>query len=243
MRQLYARNELSFSLVWIMLYVILFSAADSFSSSVGIAKIITAPLCILFVILLWNFIRKDRLTEKYGLCGFQGNAKSYLYFIPLFLLASCNLWGGVTLRLSPLESVLYVISMLCVGFIEEIIFRGFLFKALCLKGGIKQAVLISSITFGIGHIVNLLNGAELFSTLLQICYAIAVGFLFTVLFYRGKSLIPCILTHGILNSLSAFAVTPSDGFATASAVILTVVSIGYGAWIIKQRMPDSTSQP
>ena len=78
---------------------------------------------------------------------------------------SINLWNGVTMKLSVLETVLYILSMLCVGFIEEIIFRGFLFKALC-KDNIKQAIAISSITFGVGHIVNLLNGKELIPTLL-----------------------------------------------------------------------------
>ncbi len=231
MKRFYAKNELSFSLIWITLYVTLFSAAESFSASVGIVKSVTVPLCILFVLFLWRFIQKNHLMEKYGLCKFQGSAKSYLYFIPLLFLASCNLWGGITLRFSPLESALYVISMLCVGFIEEIIFRGFLFKALCLKASIRQAVLVSSITFGIGHIVNLLNGAELFSTLLQICYAVAIGFLFTVLFYRGKSLIPCILTHGIINSLSVFAVSPSEAFSAVSAVILIVISVGYAIFV------------
>ena len=89
------------------------------------------------------------------------------------------------------------LSMACVGVIEEVIFRGFLFKAMC-KDNIKLAVFISSITFGMGHIVNLLNGKDLIATLLQICYASAIGFLFTIIFYKGKSLLPCIITHGCL---------------------------------------------
>ena len=90
---------------------------------------------------------------------------------------SINLWKGVTIKLSVLETALYVLSMLCVGFIEEIIFRGFLFKALC-KDNLKLAIVISSVTFGMGHIVNLLNGSDLIPTLLQIAYATAIGFLF-----------------------------------------------------------------
>lgn len=96
------------------------------------------------------------------------------------------------MRMSMLESVLYVISMLCVNYIEEVIFRGFLFKALC-KKNVKQAIIISSLTFGIGYIVNLLNGAEMLSLLLQICYAIALGF-FTIILYKSQSLVTCILT-------------------------------------------------
>lgn len=135
--------------------------------------------------------------------------------------------------MSVLETVLYVISMLCVGFLEEVIFRGFLFQALC-KDNVKQAVVISSITFGIGHIVNLLNGAEIGPTLLQICYAVALGFLFTIIFYRSKSLIPCIVTHSVINSLSAFAVGGSKIYGIAGAAALTIVSLLYAVWIEKR---------
>jgi membrane protease YdiL (CAAX protease family) len=94
--------------------------------------------------------------------------------------------------------------MICVGFLEEIIFRGFLFKGMA-KKNVKSAIIVSSITFGIGHIVNLLNGQPLLETLLQIIFALAVGFVLVTLFYKGKSLIPCIAFHSINNSLSAIS--------------------------------------
>jgi len=77
------------------------------------------------------------------------------------------------------------------------------------KDNIKSAIIVSSITFGIGHIVNLLNGTELLPTLMQICYAISVGYLFVIIFYKSKSLIPCIITHSLINSLSIFNVENS----------------------------------
>lgn len=232
MNQLYKKNELNFSLLWIALYVILFSLADNISTSLGIEKIITTPLCIFFVVFLWTWIKKQDLMEKYGLCSFQGDVKKYLYFLPLILICTVNLWNGFGLNLTPIETILYVISMLCVGFIEEIIFRGFLFKAIA-KSNIKEAILISSVTFGLGHIVNLMNGAEVFSTALQIGYAIAIGFLFTIIFYKGKSLIPCIISHGVLNSLSAFGVERSRTFDLIVSVVLIVISIGYAVWILQ----------
>lgn len=93
--------------------------------------------------------------------------------------------------------------MLCVGFIEEVIFRGFLFKAIA-KDNLKSAIIISSVTFGVGHLVNLFNrsGMDLVSNLCQICFAIAVGFLLVTIFYRGGSLLPCIITHSAINTLS-----------------------------------------
>lgn len=80
--------------------------------------------------------------------------------------------------------------MLCVGFLEEVIFRGLLFKAIA-KDNIKPAVVISSVTFGVGHIINLFNGSgmALVSNLCQIVFAIAVGFLLVTIFYRGGILL------------------------------------------------------
>ena len=232
MKKLYNKNEVTFSIIWIILYVVLLSIADSVSESLGTAKLITAPLCILMTAFLFFWLKKNNLMEKYGLCKFEGSMKKYLFFFPLVILCSTNLWNGVTINLSLLGTVLYIVSMLCVGFLEELIFRGFLFRAMC-KDNVKSAIIVSSITFGIGHIVNLLNGAELLSTLLQVCYAVAIGFLFTIIVYYGKSLIPCILCHGIVNSLSVFAVESDNLLDIITAIVIIVVSLTYTLWIIK----------
>lgn len=240
MKKLYTKNELTFSIIWIVLYVVLLSLADSVSVNLGTEKLITAPLCVLMTAFLFFWVKKNDLMEKYGLCKFKGDVKKYLFFLPLVVLCSTNLWNGVTLNISPLESLLYVISMLCVGFLEELIFRGFLFRAMC-KDNAKTAIIVSSITFGIGHIVNLLNGAELLATLLQVCYAIAIGFLFTILVYYGKSLIPCIISHSVVNSLSCFAVESGKVLDIITAIVIIVISISYALWIIKSE--KTTKEP
>lgn len=232
MKKIYKKSELIFSITWIIVYVVLFSMADDYSKSLGLEKIITAPVSVFLALFLLGWIKKHSLSEKYGLCSFKGNWKSYLYFVPLLLLMTTNLWNGVTMNVSAMETVLHILSMICVGFLEEVIFRGLLFKAIC-KSNLKRAILISSITFGIGHIVNLLNGADVLPTLLQICYATAIGFLFTIIFYKGKSLLPCIITHSIINSLSIFSVQGSQTFNIAIAAALCVVSVGYALWILR----------
>ena len=62
---------------------------------------------------------------------------------------SCNLWFGVTMNMDIPNTVFYVASMLCVGFLEEVIFRGLLFKAME-KDSLKAAIVVTSLTFGIG---------------------------------------------------------------------------------------------
>ena len=231
MKKLYAKSELWFSLLWIIVYVVLFSLADSISVELGTEKMITAPLCILMTVILLLWIKQNNLLSKYGLAKIKVEHKKYLYYLPLLVLISTNLWGGIALHLSPVETVLYVVSMIGVGILEEVIFRGLLFKALCMDN-LKTAVVISSVTFGIGHIVNLLNGADILPTLLQIVYATAAGFLFTILFHRSGTLLPCIITHSAINSLSAFGAQRSQTLDLIAAAVLTVLSLLYAWWIL-----------
>ncbi|MGL5676543.1 MAG: lysostaphin resistance A-like protein [Cellulosilyticaceae bacterium] len=230
---LYKKNESNFAVMWIIAFVVLSIVSDSFSASLGIAKIITAPMGIVLSLLIYGFIKKHDLLEKYGLCSFKGNLKNYLYFIPLVLLISMQFRNGVTMRGSVFEAVLFIVSMLCVGFLEEVIFRGFLFKSMC-KDNVKMAIFVSSITFGMGHIVNLLNGRDLIPTLIQICYATTIGFVFMIIFYKGKSLWPCIITHGVFNALSLFGIEDSSGMSKIIvAAVICVLCIGYALWILR----------
>jgi membrane protease YdiL (CAAX protease family) len=126
-------------------------------------------------------------VSYYGLTKVK-DPKKYLYFIPLLIIASVNLWNGIHINNTNSEIVFHILTMLNIGFIEEIIFRGFLFKMME-KENVKSAIVVSAITFGIGHIINLFNGADLIPTLLQICYATSIGFLFVIIFYKSNALI------------------------------------------------------
>lgn len=46
---------------------------------------------------------------------------------------------------------------------------------------------------------------DLVGNLCQIVFAIAVGFLLVTIFYRGGSLLPCIIVHSAINTLGTFA--------------------------------------
>ena len=234
MTRLYRKNELIFAILWIVLYVVLSGTADSVSADLGTQKIVTAPLMVAMAAVLFGWIARHGLKAKYGLVAPEGSAGRYLYFLPLVVIASTSLWFGCGMKMSATESALRVVSMLCVGFIEEIIFRGFLFRAISAVN-MKRAVVISSVTFGIGHIVNLLSGAPTFDTMMQIVYAVALGFLFTIIFLQSGSLIPCILTHSAINSLSTFGVVQTSGQLVAVTVALTAISIAYSAWILRQK--------
>jgi len=232
MRRLYEKNELLFAILWIVIYVLSMSIADGLSQNVGVEKSITVVVSLILSIFLLVWIKKSGLSGKYGLVKGKFPPKTYLYFLPLVIIVSVNFWGGINVHLGLVESVFYVISMLCVGLLEEIIFRGFLFKYLS-KDNLTVAIIVSSITFGIGHIVNLLSGADVLLTLLQIIYATCAGFLFTVIFYKSGSLLPCIITHSLINATSVIVFESNMTLSIITAVVLSVVSLVYALWIIE----------
>ena len=206
MKKLYEKNELTFAIVWIVVYCVLQSLANPLNKAIGIEFTASAAFCILQTVVLFAFIRKNNLQKRYGLCKSPVPACRFLYYVPLLILASGNLWNGFALNYSPDETVCRIVCMLCVGFLEEVIFRGLLFEAIA-KDNITSAIVISSVTFGIGHIINLFNGSgmDLVNNLCQIVFAIAVGFLLVTIFYRGGSLLPCIAVHSTINTLGTFA--------------------------------------
>jgi membrane protease YdiL (CAAX protease family) len=234
MKKLYDKSKLYFALASIAAYCILMSASDALSEKVGVAKSVTAVVGIVLCIVLFTFLKKNSLLATYGLYLPQLSAGRMLYYAPLLLLLSANLWHGVCLNYGALESVLYIISMLCVGFLEELIFRGLLFLAMQ-KDSPRAAVIVSSVTFGIGHIVNLVNGsgAELVPNLLQVIYATSAGFMFVEIFVKTKSLLVCIATHALFNSLSVFANESGQTleWRIISCVLLTLISGTYALYI------------
>ena len=225
MEKIFKKNETLICMLLIILYVIINSycinsfGIDDYRSTI-INTIFSISLIVLMIVL--------KRVKYYGLKKVD-NLKKYLYFLPLLLIISVNLWTGFNINNSVDEIIFYILTMINVGFIEEIIFRGFLFKMME-KDNINRAIIVSSITFGIGHIINLLNGALLIPTLMQICYAMAIGYLFVIIFHKSKSLIPCIITHSLVNSLSIFNIDNVVSLYVAP-IFLIFVPILYAMYI------------
>ena len=225
MKKIFEKHETLFCILLIVVYVVVNSyCIQNFGVEDYKSTIINTVYSITLIVL----IIKLKGVSYYGLSKVS-NLKKYLYFIPLVLIISVNLWTGINITNTPNEIIFYILTMINVGFIEEIIFRGFLFKMMA-KTNVKSAIIVSSITFGIGHIVNLLNGADLIPTLLQICYAISIGYLFVIIFYKSKSLIPCIITHSLVNALSIFNIDNVISLYIVP-VFLIIVPLVYAVYI------------
>lgn len=242
LNHLHEKSELYFALVWIGIYCLANSLAHPISDAIGIESSAALVCNGILTITLFLWIKRKGLLEYYGLCGSNVPAAKFLWYIPLVLFMTHNLWYGFAMNLPVAGTVCYFLSMLCIGFLEEVIFRGFLFKALA-KDNVKTAIIVSSVTFGLGHILNLFNGSgmERMENICQVVGAIACGFLFVIIFYRGGSLIPCIVAHSVNNALSVFANEAALTVETRlllSAINMAIV-IGY-AIVLCKTLPRRT---
>ena len=255
MKKLYEKSQIGFALVWIGLYVVVMNIAMQICGGFDDLAAKTVPqmlvpvLCITALALAATvWVEKNGLAKTFGLCAFRGNLRQYLWFLPLIVMSCINLKNGLALSAPLSICLLMMVNTAVAGYVEELIFRGFLFRAME-KDNLRTAIIVSAITFGAGHIVNVLNTADILGVLLQVCYAITIGFLYTVIVYKGGSLWPCIASHMFVNGSSVFA--PTDGafsnlvaaiFGRAdqnlvqicSAVLIMVVSGGYALWLWKK---------
>jgi len=227
MKKYFEKYETLISILLIIIYII----SNSYCmQNYGITDYRSSLCNFILALIIIIFILKNNLGKYYGLTTLPP-PKKYLYFIPLLLIVSVNLWNGININNSKSEIIFHILTMVGVGFLEEIIFRGFLFKMMA-KDNLNRAIIVSSLTFGIGHIINLFNGQDLIPTIIQVCYAIAGGFLFTTIFEKSKSIWPCIIAHIIINSLSIFNVENITSLYIAP-IFLIIITITYILYIIK----------
>ena len=155
---------------------------------------------------------------------------------------------------SPWLPVLFVLLYLSVGFIEEILFRGLILPLMLrrwgqTKRGIYQAVIVSSVIFGLLHLINLLMGRRtMLSTGAQIIYGLFFGIFFAACFLRNRSIWPVIFTHALfdfcgnlteLTTANDFGAIPQTNLQGVLMVVaLTLPLLLYGLFILRKVKPE-----
>ncbi len=203
MKKFFDSKPVGFAVMLIVIYVIGLSNVTAISTAVGVEFLAEAVFAVALSALILIFAGKNGLMGYLGLCKPQIPAKDMLFYLPLVAVGMHGIYFGVGMEYGLLTTVLRTVMMLCVGLLEEVIFRGFLFKAIA-RTSVKRAVLVSALTFAIGHIVNLFNGQDLFETVIQIIFAVAFGFMVVFIFVKSESIIPCVLVHSAFDCMSAF---------------------------------------
>lgn len=152
------------------------------------------------------YIRKYRFGKVFS--GFNG--KGIVTIICGVIIAINNfpiiglLSGNVSITASDRDLLLFVCYCVSIGLFEELTFRGIVFPIVTgifgdKKHGLFWSVFVSSAVFGIAHIVNVLSGAGVLSTVLQIGYSFLLGGLCATLVAKTENVIPSIIIHSLYD--------------------------------------------
>lgn len=226
MRKLQDTKPIGHALIWIAIYIIAVNIGDLAAEQTGFPGMTGIVLVAVSVTLL-VYLRRGRRLAVYGLRRVQpGSLPLVLFYIPLFAITFLQYGKGFAAGLD-LETVLFaVILVVAVGFIEELLFRGFLLQALRTRGGATRAILISGVTFGIGHIVNLLRGYSLPDQALQLVAATLIGIALAYCVVLTGSILPGIAFHALFNLSGTLTAHTVQG-DTAIVIVIAVVMIPY----------------
>lgn len=98
------------------------------------------------------------------------------------------------------RTALYIVAFLATftaPLVEEVIYRGILFSALQRSAGVVWAVLLVTILFAGVHLYQYWGSPD---TIFLICF---LSLVLTLIRYRTKSLLPCIILHTLINGLQS----------------------------------------
>lgn len=200
MNKVMGKNPILHAVLWIIIYIVLVNIGDALSEQMNVAHLATSVFLLALSIVLILYLKKNNHLKTQGLQKVtKYDMQKTLFYIPLILLACIQFTTGIDRSLSITEIAVSCFLMIGTGFIEEFLFRGLLFQGIYGKSGINRAILISGITFGIGHIVNLLRGYGFTELVGQILVAIVLGIVLALLVAVTKNLVPGILFHMIFN--------------------------------------------
>jgi membrane protease YdiL (CAAX protease family) len=132
---------------------------------------------------------------------------------------------------------------LLVGFAEESIFRGLMLNALKPRG-LWKAAIITAVLFGLTHAMNAITGKDMLSIVMQICYAAAIGFAYAALVLKKGNLWLLVLAHILIdfvNFIQKPGFTLSSFWQSSIIGFLTIISTGYGIYIMQQKTTGEKS--
>jgi uncharacterized protein len=239
---------------WIFSFLILLLLLLVQSAGVAAAQIMGLPARslavyseIALVVLLVIIVSALRWWRKIGYAPADG--QTLLVFLPALALLVDNLTFGIYESHLP-ALLMFAVLGLASGFVEETVFRGLMLRAF-LPRGAWLAVLAPSILFSLSHAANLLAGADPLVTVVQVLYALAIGFGFGAMALKTGRIWPLVIAHGLGNFV-AFINTPPNaelqGGLLAHFLILTisyiVIFTGYGWYLMRQvAQPGPGSEP
>ena len=238
-------------LLWFVLYQLL-EFAINFPVSILISDYnpITGPIgMVLSVVIMMGVYKLWFRPEFEGMLkgdlplGFLLGLIELIYVVVTF---AVSMVFGYELNIKPLTSVI-IFSSLGAGLGEEFIFRGVLISTLMRQwkdqNKFRSAALVSGIVFGLIHATNVFAGADPLRTLLQVIGAVGIGIMFTAVYLRSGSILPCMFYHTLhdIIAIAGESEVTETGIITASKInmgdganlVMSLVLAAIALWLLR----------
>lgn len=151
--------------------------------------------------------------------------------------------GNVAINIDFFLFLKEVAVVIFVAIAEELFFRGLVFRELvfCYKYKPVLAALGVSALFGTLHLLNIFSYATLYYSIVQSLCAFAISFNLSAVYYKLKSIVPCIVIHALINITSiglgnGVGKLSLNSFEVAMFLIVAVLYLfhGYRLFSVKQ---------
>ncbi len=176
-------------------------------------------------------------------------------FLPALMISVNNLpilaLAGGTARVTKPEWIwLFALECFLIGLFEELTFRGVLFPMLLEKRRsstreIFWVTALSSALFGLIHLINLLEGAGMGATILQVGYSFLIGGMCAIVLLKTGNLLLCILLHTVYDFCGGLIPTLGTGklWDTPTVIVTAVLAVlvtAYMVWTLLHIRPEET---
>ncbi len=219
------RKNITSIVIAFLAYVVLSIGRGFIFSSSWLGELSIIPLNIVIILTWWVALVPVLLLMKWGKTtlrdlGFAKEKK--LHQILLGIVAGVILAAAMTGILELFSVLNYlmgtgnlavlaflikgVTDILTVGLVEEMVFRGYIFrKLLDVKDSRICAVIVSSLLFGLSHFINLPNSG-ITMTLIQVGMTTLLGFIFSLSREKLKyfNMLTLIIFHAIYDAALPF---------------------------------------
>jgi membrane protease YdiL (CAAX protease family) len=170
--------------------------------------------------------------------------RSILISLPAFVIAVNNfpfstvISGEARVTEGAPMLLLLLVECIMVGFFEEMAFRGVIFLRILKKNPEDKlwqflSIVLSSVIFGLVHLVNLLESSP-GAVFLQIGYSALIGAMCAVILLKTANIWLCVVIHGLYNFAGAVIPRMGEGrvWDTFTVVLTVIVSLAVVTYMI-----------
>ena len=170
----------------------------------SISNVVINSLATIIVTIIFLFIYRRYMRDKLQNFISTKNLKfAFILLIPSVIILIYNILNNVIVGNFEFNYIV-IIAGIAPGFIEELVFRGFIISNLMRirkskKVNIYLIVALSALPFGLFHLLNIISGANVSYSIAQAFFTICLGVFFAAIYLRTGNLIGTIIVHVLMD--------------------------------------------